>query len=151
MSGQTGLGSLDGSTWDPFTRTLLFTQEAGSNGGVIEIPAAWTSTAPPARRSLDCIVGKAGYEGIHPDDKGNLILAEDVGGVGVSNNPLDMNATPKSAKQPNSFIYRFEPSIPTISAKAESCTRFRGEGGLSARAAHLYAERWRTDRRSGVC
>jgi len=28
---QTGFGSLDGSTWDPFTRTLLFTQERSSS------------------------------------------------------------------------------------------------------------------------
>ena len=108
----TGLGSVDGSAWDPFTRTLLFTQESGGNGGVFEIPATWTGTTPPARRNLDCIIGKAGYEGVHPDDQGNLILAEDAGGAGVSINPLDINATPKLAKQPNSFVYRFVPNDP---------------------------------------
>jgi hypothetical protein len=34
-AGKTGFNSIDGSTWNPFTRTLLFTQEAGfPNGGV---------------------------------------------------------------------------------------------------------------------
>ena len=112
VTGNTGLGSIDGSTWDPFTKTLLYTQEAGANGGVFEIPARWTSTAAPARRSLDCVIGKGGFEGIHPDDEGNLFIAEDAGGVGVSINPLDMNATPKLAKQPNSFVYKFVPNNP---------------------------------------
>ena len=41
-NGLTNFNSIDGSTWDPFTRTLLFTQEAGNligtgTGGVIEM------------------------------------------------------------------------------------------------------------------
>jgi hypothetical protein len=91
---------------------LLFTQEAGSSGGVIEIPAHWTSTEPPARRSLDCIIGKGVFEGVHPDDHGNIFLAEDAGGVGVSIDPTNVNGTSKFAKQPNSFIYKFEPNNP---------------------------------------
>src|SRR5262245_16532029 len=35
--GTTGFGSIDGSTWNPYTKTLLFTQERGTGGGVIEI------------------------------------------------------------------------------------------------------------------
>src|SRR5436190_12139564 len=66
--GLTHLNSLDGSTWDPFTHTLLVTSENGADGGVIELTPGW----PPVQRSLDGIVGKAGYEGIHPDDHGNL-------------------------------------------------------------------------------
>src|SRR6266545_1409177 len=38
-NGLTGFNSIDGSTWDPFTRTLLFAQEAGANGGDIEMGA----------------------------------------------------------------------------------------------------------------
>src|SRR5262244_2480388 len=68
--GKTHFNSIDGSTWDPFTQTLLFTQENGSNGGVIEVTPDW----PPVVRTLDGVVGKAGYEGIHSDDKGNLLL-----------------------------------------------------------------------------
>ena len=36
-TGLTNFNSIDGSTWDPFTGTMLFTQEAGTNGGVIEM------------------------------------------------------------------------------------------------------------------
>src|SRR5580765_5547493 len=36
-TGLTGFNSIDGSTWNPFSRTMLFTEEAGTNGGVIEM------------------------------------------------------------------------------------------------------------------
>src|SRR4026207_2370055 len=36
-NGLTHFNSIDGSTWDPFTGTMLFAQEAGPNGGVIEM------------------------------------------------------------------------------------------------------------------
>jgi hypothetical protein len=104
--GLTHLNAIDGSTYNPFTQTLLFTQEAGTNGGVGQVTRTW----PPVVTTFDGILGKAGYEGIHPDDLGNLIVVEDVGGASVSINPLDQNATPKSAKQPNSFVYRFIPN-----------------------------------------
>jgi hypothetical protein len=63
-SGQTGFSAIDGSTYDPFTKTLLFTQEDG--GAVIEINATW----PPMLHTLDGVLGVTGYEGIHPDDRG---------------------------------------------------------------------------------
>jgi len=106
-TGNTGFGSIDGSTWDPFTRTLLFTQERSSSGGVIELTADW----PPQYRTLDGILGKGGYEGIHPDDRGNLIIIEDVGGTAVNVVPTDPTS-PKAARQPNSFVYRFVPYDP---------------------------------------
>jgi len=103
----TGFSSIDGSTWDPFTRTLLFTQEAGKNGGVIELTTTW----PPAYRTLDGIIGRAGYEGIHPDNEGNLLILEDSSGAAV--NVIRGDATSaKTAHQPNSFVYRFEPYQP---------------------------------------
>src|SRR5262249_7566366 len=99
-------------TWDPFTRTLLFTQEVGSlngtsTGGVVEITPGW----PPVVKTLYGIIGRAGYEGIHPDDDGNLLIIEDTSGAGVSLDPADKtnSGTPKAAKQPNSFVYKFEP------------------------------------------
>src|SRR2546430_1254168 len=49
-----------------------------------------------------------GYEGIHPDDQGNILLIEDVGGTKVNVDPNDSNS-PKAARQPNSFVYRFVP------------------------------------------
>jgi hypothetical protein len=108
-SGLTRFNSIDGSSWDPFTETMLFTQEAGSNGGVIELPLDWSTATPPPSRTLDCVLGKAGFEGIHPDDQGNLILVEDVGGASVSIDPSDIDGPLKVAKQPNSFVYRFVP------------------------------------------
>jgi uncharacterized protein DUF839 len=103
--GSTHFNSIDGSTWNPFSRTLLFTQEAGTNGGVIEIPADWGTPA----RTLYGFLGRGGYEGIHPDNRGNLYIAEDVGGTSVSINPADPTANPKTARNPNSFIYRYVP------------------------------------------
>ena len=37
VSGLTGFNSIDGSAWDPFSGTMLFTQEAGHQRGVIEM------------------------------------------------------------------------------------------------------------------
>jgi hypothetical protein len=106
--GKTHFNSIDGSAWNPSTRTLLFTQEAaGTIGGVIEIGADWGSTA----RTLYGSLGHAGYEGIHPDDQGNLLVIEDVGGTSVNVNPTDP-ASAKAARVPNSFVYRFVPTSP---------------------------------------
>jgi hypothetical protein len=102
--GFTHFNSVDGSTYDPFTNTLLFTQEAGSGGGVFQVSNTW----PPVVTALDGILGKGGYEGIHPDDRGNLLIIEDAGGTSVNVNPADPTS-PKTAKQPNSFVYRFLP------------------------------------------
>jgi hypothetical protein len=103
-NGQTGLGSVDGSVWNPFTRTLLFTQERGTGGGVFEITPDW----PSQLRTFDGFFGKGGYEGIHPDDKGNLWIAEDSGGATTNVDPANPNS-PKTARQPNSFVFRFVP------------------------------------------
>jgi len=103
--GKTHFGSIDGSTWDPFTRTLLFTQERGTGGGVIQI----TAFGFPAQvTTLDGIIGKAGFEGLHPDDQGNLLIIEDTGGTSVPVDPTNP-ASPKNARNPNSFVYRFVP------------------------------------------
>jgi hypothetical protein len=104
-TGKTGFSSIDGSVYNPFTRTFLFTQEAGASGGVIQITSGW----PPVVTTLDGILGKGGFEGVHIDDRGNIYLVEDTGGVSVNVNPADPNS-PKKAKQPNSFVYRFMPN-----------------------------------------
>ena len=106
--GFTHFNSIDGSTYDPISKTLIFTEEVGSAGGAFQLSLTW----PPVVTPLDGIVGKAGYEGIHPDDRGNLLIIEDTGGTGVNINPQDP-ASPKTAKQPNSFVYRFVPNDPT--------------------------------------
>jgi len=103
--GKTHFGSIDGSTWDPFTKTLLFTQERGTGGGVIQLTALGF---PSVVTTLDGIFGKAGFEGIHPDDEGNILVIEDTGGTSVPVAPTNP-ASPKSARNPNSFVFRFVP------------------------------------------
>src|SRR5437667_2378307 len=100
-TGFTYFNRIDGSTWNPFTRTLLFTQENGAIGGVIEMGADFdpATGGGAGLRTLYGSLGQGGYEGIHPDDPGNILMAEDVGGTTVTNN----------AKNPNSFVYRFVP------------------------------------------
>jgi len=100
--GLTHFNSIDGSCWNPFTETLLFTQEHGNTGGVIEIAADYDGATNSGLRTLYGSIGQGGFEGIHPDDKGNLFIVEDVGGAlfGFSKNP-------------NSFVYRFVPTDKT--------------------------------------
>jgi Alkaline phosphatase PhoX len=103
-SGLTHFNSIDGSTWDPFSRTLLFAQEAGANGGVIEMGADFdpNTGAGTGLRTLYGSLGRGGYEGIHPDGLGNIWIVEDVGGTTVLNR----------GRNPNSFVYRFVPVSP---------------------------------------
>jgi hypothetical protein len=89
---------IDGSTWDPWAQKLLFTVEAGTNGGVYQATPDYpsTSTTSPAGSAA------VGLEGIQNDSAGELWLVEDVGG----SNGTGANA---SARRPNSFLYRFAP------------------------------------------
>src|SRR5262249_52757473 len=102
--GLTHFNSVDGSTWDPFSGTMLFTQEASTNGGGIEMGSAFDSNSGGGAglRNLYGSVGQGGYEGIHPDGSGNIWVVEDVGGTTVLNN----------GRNPNSFVYRFIPLSP---------------------------------------
>jgi Bacterial protein of unknown function (DUF839) len=104
MNGLTGFNSIDGSTWDPFTGTMLFAQEAAANGGVIEMSSDFdpNTGGGAGLRTLYGSLGRGGYEGIHPDDLGNIWVVEDVGGTTVMNN----------GRNPNSFVYRFVPLSP---------------------------------------
>jgi hypothetical protein len=103
-TGLSNFNSIDGSTWDPFTGTMLFTQEAGANGGVIEMGSDFdpNTGAGAGLRTLYGSLGRGGYEGIHPDDQGNIWIVEDVGGTTVMNN----------GRNPNSFVFRFVPTSP---------------------------------------
>ena len=102
-TGNTGLGSVDGSTYNPFTQTLLFTQEAGNAGEVVQLTTGW----PTQRSQLDAFLGKAGFEGIHTDKDGNIYMIEDTGGAtSATTTPVNLN----KGRQPNSFVYRFVPN-----------------------------------------
>src|SRR5215475_12514664 len=91
----TPIPTIDGSTWDPFAHQLLFTTESPSNASVMQSTPDINATV----HDISPAVGRAGYEGIQNDSAGNLWLVEDVGGTTV----------PTSARNPNSFVYRFVP------------------------------------------
>lgn len=101
--GLTHFNSIDGSTWNPFSQSMLFAQERGTLGGVIEVSARFDSNAGSGAglRTLYGSMGRGGYEGIHPDNRGNVIIIEDVSGALFG-----------FAKNPNSFVYRFVPTHP---------------------------------------
>ncbi len=104
QDGKTHFTSFDGSTWDPISQTLLFAEEAGGSGGVVELSPEFGSVP----HTLYGVMGQGGYEGVHPDDWGNIYLVEDSGGTSVNVDPNDPNS-PKKAKVPNSYVYRFVP------------------------------------------
>jgi len=92
------LATIDGSTWDPWARRLIFTTED---------PDAPTYSATPGYPSkvvdISGAIGRAGYEGVQEDAAGDLWIAEDVGGA-------DKDHT--TARRPNSFLYRYVPKKP---------------------------------------
>jgi uncharacterized protein DUF839 len=106
LDGLTHLNRLDGSAYDPYTKSLLFAQEGGpTDGGVVEVSLGWPATVTTRYGFM----GQCGLEGIHTDNKGRIYMVEDTGGTSASVDPNDINGD-KRAKQPNSYIYRFIPS-----------------------------------------
>jgi hypothetical protein len=103
--GTTGLSSMDGSTFDPFASEMIFSSEAGSNGFAVAQPLRWTGTTPPPIARLDGSFGRGGFEGVTVDKLGEVYIVEDSGGATVPD-----NGAPTKVKQPNSFIYRFQPT-----------------------------------------
>jgi hypothetical protein len=114
-TGLTGFNRIDGSTFNPFTNTLLFTEEnngadLNGTGRVIQVTLGW----PPVVNTLEAFIGLGGYEGIHPDDKGTIYLQEDIGGNTAPAGTLSTidgspNIPLQRARQPNSFVYRYVP------------------------------------------
>ncbi len=92
------LATIDGSTWDPWAKRLLFTTENAS------APVyAMSADYPPVVTDVSGALGRGGYEGIQDDSAGDLWIAEDIGGA---------NKPSTKAKQPNSYIYRYVPKSP---------------------------------------
>ena len=96
--GGKSLATIDGSTWDPWAKRLLFTTE---NPGAPTYAA--TPSFPSAVVDVSGALGRGGYEGIMNDSDGNLWIVEDIGG---SSKPGT------TAKRPNSFVYRYVPAHP---------------------------------------
>jgi hypothetical protein len=93
------LATIDGSTWDPWAKRLLFTTENSSAPGVYSATPGYSSIV----ENLSGSFGHGGYEGIQNDEDGNLWIAEDIGGP---------NKPGTTAKIPNSFLYRYVPETP---------------------------------------
>jgi hypothetical protein len=89
------INTIDGSTWDPFARRLVLTTENASAPTY-----AATADYPSTVEDVSGALGRGGYEGIQNDSDGNLWIVEDIGGA---------NKQGTTAKQPNSFVYRYVP------------------------------------------
>ena len=107
------LQKIDGSGWDPFARKLLFTTETAfasvpSGQPAQPGPSIYQATPdfPSSVQDLSNVIGRAGFEAVQNDDRGNVYLVEDVGGA----NGTGGNAR---TRQPNSFFFRFKPNDPS--------------------------------------
>jgi hypothetical protein len=89
---------IDGSTWDPWAKRLIFTTESPSKPTY-----AANADYPSQVEDVSGALGRGGYEGVQNDSAGNLWLVEDIGGS---------NKTGTVAKIPNSFVYRYVPKSP---------------------------------------
>ena len=98
-SGGANLSTIDGVTWDPWAKRLLFTTEEADVTGVYQATPGYPSTVDDLSGSF----GDVADEGIQNDSDGNLWISEDASG------PTKGSTT---AKVPNSFIYRFVPKHP---------------------------------------
>jgi hypothetical protein len=92
------IADIDGSTWDPWAKRLLFTTE-NQNAATYAATPGYPSTVEDVSGAL----GRGGYEGIQDDSDGNIWIVEDIGG---SNKPGT------TARIPNSFLYRYVPDTP---------------------------------------
>ena len=92
------ISTIDGSTWDPWAKRLLFTAED-------EDAPTYAATPDYPSKVVDVSgsLGRGGYEGIQNDSDGNVWIVEDIGGDFKGNT---------TAKRPNSFLYRFVPTEP---------------------------------------
>jgi hypothetical protein len=88
---------IDGSTWDPWAKRLLFTTESSSSPTYSATP-----DYPSTVEDLSGSLGRGGYEGIQNDSDGNIWIVEDIGGA---NKPGAV-----ASKFPNSFVYRYVPA-----------------------------------------
>lgn len=96
--------TIDGITWDPFTRQLLLTAESSSpKGGVFAVGLDANGDPVDGGKAMHLDgLGSGGYEGIQNDSDGNVWIVEDIGGAAAS-----------GGKVPNSFVYRFVPADKT--------------------------------------
>jgi len=92
------IATIDGATWDPWAKRLLFTTE---NAGAPTYSA--TPGFPSQVVDVSGALGRGGYEGIQDDSDGNIWIDEDIGGASKSGT---------KARQPNSYVFRYVPKHP---------------------------------------
>ncbi len=92
------ISTIDGSSWEPFAKRLLFTSESASHPTY-----AATPDYPSQVLDVSGSLGRGGYEGIRSDSDGNIWIDEDIGGPSKEGT---------KARQPNSYIYRYVPRAP---------------------------------------
>ena len=97
------IATIDGITWDPWAQRLLLTTE-NANAPTY----AATLSVPSQVEDVSGALGRGGYEGIQDDSDGNIWIVEDIGG----SNKTTATGGSTTAKQPNSFLYRYVPSSP---------------------------------------
>ena len=83
------LSTIDGSTWDPWAKRLIFTTE---NTGAPTY--AMGADYPAAVTDVSGALGRGGYEGMQDDSDGNLWIAEDVGGSNKPGSKARKHAVP---------------------------------------------------------
>src|SRR5215475_582111 len=91
--------TIDGSTWDPWAKRLVYTTESANSPTY-----AGTPGYPSDVEDVSGALGRGGYEGIQNDSAGNLIIVEDIGGT--------VKTGSTAARRPNSFVYRYVPAHP---------------------------------------
>ena len=118
---------IDGSTWDPWAHRLLFTAELGNAGAVLQSTPDINATV----EDISFAFGRGGFEGVQNDSAGNVWVVEDVGGTTV----------PTSARNPNSFVYRFLPYDKNDLTKGGKMQALAGALGPYRRADHVHRGR----------
>lgn len=123
--------TIDGITWDPFSKQLLLTAESKApTGGVWGITLDADGNATTAAVRLPAL-GSGGYEGIQNDSDGNVWIVEDIGGASAG-----------GGKVPNSYVYRFVPTDRTDLTKggALQALQIQRADGSPVLAAQLKAD-----------
>jgi len=99
------IATIDGSTWDPWARKLLFTTESASKPTYSATPGY-----PSIVHDVSGALGRGGYEGIQDDSDGNIWIVEDIGGAFKPAGCVSPGCT--TAKIPHSYVYRYIPKTP---------------------------------------
>ena len=123
--------TIDGITWDPFTKQLLLTAEfSAPTGGVFGVSLDGNGDAVDGKAVGLNALGSGGFEGVQNDKFGNVWLVEDIGGAAAG-----------GGKVPNSYVYRFTPADKTDLTKGGSlqALQINRPDGSAATAAQLQA------------